>query len=315
MPTGQSFCRHLAAAESAAGSAARATCWLLVEQAGSWGKKAATESDLDPVLGARLDALATSAGGRFGLIRKPGQRAHHAGDARTVVIAGNLADEAWLVRGEVATAEVLTSLSAAMLNASRPTDLLAKLPQLHETRSPIALVCTNGKRDVCCAIAGRPVANQAAKLAAGQVFETSHTGGHRFAPTGVLLPSGLTFSRLQASELVAALQAAGQGEVHPVLCDKHTNRGLCCLQPWEQAALVAIQTTFPPPVPLSGWEVSSHPAGSDWIVHIAMGKRRDRLRMRRTQLADISRPASCGAQAKPVMIWEPIADNASTKQS
>lgn len=313
MPTSQVFCRHLAAAENAAGSAAHAKCWLLLEQAGSWGKKAATESALDPHLGSKLDALATASDGRFGLIRIPNQRAHEQAAQPTVLIAGNLSGKAWLVRGQVAAAAALLALDAAMLTANTPAALLAAFPTLQRVSKPVALVCTNGKRDVCCAVAGRPLANQAARVARGQVFETSHTGGHRFAPTGVLLPSGLTFARLDAPALLAALRAAEQGVLDPALCTMHTNRGLCALQPYEQAALVAFQTTLTSPVPLAGWQVESTPAGEDWLVRICGHGKHARLRMRRQVLAGFTRPASCGADAKPVAVWQPVSGDFSAK--
>ena len=59
-------------------------------------------------------------------------------------------------------------------------------------------MCANGKRDACCAIVGRPVAAAAAEAHPGRVWETTHLGGHRFAPTAVALPSGWTFGRLTA---------------------------------------------------------------------------------------------------------------------
>ena len=57
-------------------------------------------------------------------------------------------------------------------------------------------MCTNARRDVCCAVRGRPVALEAAAARPGQVWECSHTGGHRFAPTAVVLPHGQTWARL-----------------------------------------------------------------------------------------------------------------------
>lgn len=55
------------------------------------------------------------------------------------------------------------------------------------------LVCTHGRRDVCCGSQGTDLA---LRLAAegpppGVAFwRTSHTGGHRFAPTFLVLPQG-----------------------------------------------------------------------------------------------------------------------------
>lgn len=55
------------------------------------------------------------------------------------------------------------------------------------------LVCTHGRRDVCCGSAGTDLALQLAARdpRPGVRFRrTSHTGGHRFAPTFIVLPQG-----------------------------------------------------------------------------------------------------------------------------
>jgi hypothetical protein len=55
------------------------------------------------------------------------------------------------------------------------------------------LVCTHGRRDTCCGAMGT---NLFSELAGGRMtapgvrlWRTSHTGGHRFAPTALVLPS------------------------------------------------------------------------------------------------------------------------------
>jgi hypothetical protein len=53
------------------------------------------------------------------------------------------------------------------------------------------LVCTHGRRDICCGSLGTKLAASLAHgdLPAGvRLWRTSHTGGHRFAPTFVVLP-------------------------------------------------------------------------------------------------------------------------------
>ena len=55
------------------------------------------------------------------------------------------------------------------------------------------LVCTHGRRDVCCGSQGTDLALQLAAQGPppGVAFwRTSHTGGHRFAPTFIVLPQG-----------------------------------------------------------------------------------------------------------------------------
>jgi hypothetical protein len=62
-----------------------------------------------------------------------------------------------------------------------------------ESAAVDVLVCTHGTRDSCC---GRRGAGLAAELAAAglgareNVWRTSHMGGHRFAPTFMVLPQG-----------------------------------------------------------------------------------------------------------------------------
>ncbi len=56
------------------------------------------------------------------------------------------------------------------------------------------LVCTHGRRDVCCGSLGTELALEVAERAASRpgvsLWRTSHTGGHRFAPTFLVLPQG-----------------------------------------------------------------------------------------------------------------------------
>ena len=91
--------------------------------------------------------------------------------------------------------------------------MVASLPALAPEPEPHLLVCANGKRDACCAIVGRPVAAAAAEAHPGRVWETTHLGGHRFAPTAVALPSGWTFGRLTPESAAPTLDAIGAGVV------------------------------------------------------------------------------------------------------
>jgi hypothetical protein len=65
------------------------------------------------------------------------------------------------------------------------------------------LVCTHGKRDACCGTLGTRLAAALPALGAGvHVWRTSHTGGHRFAPTALLLPEGTMWAYLDLDRLV-----------------------------------------------------------------------------------------------------------------
>lgn len=68
------------------------------------------------------------------------------------------------------------------------------------------LVCTHGSRDVCCGSGGMRVYRDLVALAVPgvRVWRTSHTGGHRFAPTAVTFPDGRAWASLDA-ELLAGI--------------------------------------------------------------------------------------------------------------
>jgi hypothetical protein len=64
------------------------------------------------------------------------------------------------------------------------------------------LVCTHGRRDACCGTLGTRLTLALPGLgAATRVWRTSHTGGHRFAPTAVLLPEGTAWAYLDVDTL------------------------------------------------------------------------------------------------------------------
>lgn len=116
--------------------------------------------------------------------------------------------------------------------------------------APLLLVCTNGSRDQCCALRGRaalagcrgdtsPPGDDPASQT--PIWETSHLGGHRFAATGVLLPWGYVYGRLDPDGVAAVASSAAVGLIHPVGL-----RGRSTLEPVAQAAEVAVRATLPP---------------------------------------------------------------------
>ncbi len=81
------------------------------------------------------------------------------------------------------------------------------------------LVCTHGRRDVCCGGAGSELFVEMDERAAGRsgirVRRCSHTGGHRFAPTAITFPDGVGWAHLDAATAWAVARR-GEGDVVPV---------------------------------------------------------------------------------------------------
>ncbi len=75
------------------------------------------------------------------------------------------------------------------------------------------LVCGHGRRDRCCGSLGTAleVEIKASGCLDGRyrVRRTSHTGGHRFAPTAVVLPEGTCWGYLDVDILIAILDKSG----------------------------------------------------------------------------------------------------------
>lgn len=96
---------------------------------------------------------------------------------------------------------------------------------------PMYLVCTNGKRDLCCARWGMPVLNSFQHAEDTNVWQTSHVGGHRFAPNVISLPYGIYYGRV-TPESVNEIITSGQNQEINLL---HL-RGRACLPAPAQAA-------------------------------------------------------------------------------
>ena len=77
---------------------------------------------------------------------------------------------------------------------------------------PILLVCTNGRRDACCALFGRALTLALADEHAERTWECTHLGGHRFAANLVLPAHGIVYGRVPPDEgtRLADLYLAGQ---------------------------------------------------------------------------------------------------------
>lgn len=214
--------------ESLAGTAAETTGWIAVEHPGPWTSRAPTHAEL----GDAADHLDVE-GARVQLIR----RVRHLHEpvapttGHTVLLGHAAVDPAdrWLEQLTVGRLADLDRLDPTVVTSPRPPGVGE--PVDHD----VWLVCTHARRDACCALHGRPAA-LALDDAGVEVWETTHTGGHRFAATAVVLPDGLAFGRLDTVDVVEVAGQLAAGRIDPDLL-----RGRCAADRPAQAAEIALR--------------------------------------------------------------------------
>ncbi|MGV9247608.1 sucrase ferredoxin [Streptomyces sp. NPDC003710] len=265
--------------EPLAGTAATARTWLLLEQPGPWGPKALTSSHLDPGLGRALEAAAEGTGVRIALIRRPGRHADcGTASVRQVYAAHTVPGKTWLHAATTSEPERLLDLDFAALGRGDHLTFDASLQGRPHTGEPLALVCTNGRRDRCCALLGRPLASELTASGVDGVWEVTHLGGHRFSPTLLVLPFGYAYGRAQAPHVKEVLHGVREGRVVVEGC-----RGSSAWERPAQAAELAVRTSAHEytadaltVVRTDGaaprWEVTvAHTDGRLWRVLVARG--------------------------------------------
>ncbi|MER5991922.1 sucrase ferredoxin [Streptomyces viridosporus] len=265
--------------EPVAGTAATARTWLLLEQPGPWGAKALTSSHLDPALGRALEAAARDTGVRIALIRRPGRHADRRTPAARRVYAGHtVPGRTWLHTATITDPARLLDLDFAALGRGEPAGFDTALDGRPHEGDPLALVCTNGKRDRCCALLGRPLAAELTASGVEGVWEVTHLGGHRFSPTVLVLPYGYAYGRAGAHAVKEVLHGVREGRVVVEGC-----RGSSAWERPGQAAELAVRgavgeyaaqalSVVRTDGAAGRWEVTvAHADGRRWLVEVAQG--------------------------------------------
>ncbi|WP_282082143.1 sucrase ferredoxin [Streptomyces tendae] len=277
--------------EPVSGTAPVARTWLLLEQPGPWGAKALTSSHLDTALGRALDTAVKGTGVRIALVRRPGRHADQGAPAeRTVYAAHTVPGNVWLHGTTIEDPSRLLGLDFAALGRGDHHTFDSVLGGRPHAGDPLALVCTNGKRDRCCALLGRPLAAELAASGTGGVWEVTHLGGHRFSPTVLVLPHGYVYGRVQAHAVKEILHSAGEGRIVVGGC-----RGNSAWERPGQAAELALRSAVGEYTAEALTVVRTDGAAPRWEVTLA---HRDGRHWRVTVVQRASvppRPESCGA--------------------
>jgi hypothetical protein len=206
-------------------TASRVQRWLVVEQPGAWGRDALAASRLDPEVAAALDRSARRHRVRVLLARRAGDWRRFA--ERHAFLAHSGTERAWLEELVVPADEPrrLLDVDLGVTAFGEPPGLGSPAP------GALALVCTNGRHDPCCADLGRPVVRALVAAGTEDVWEASHVGGDRFAANIVCLPDGVYYGRVEPDRAPALVADHRAG-----LLDLDCYRGRSCYPPVVQAA-------------------------------------------------------------------------------
>lgn len=273
--------------EPLGGTAPQAVGWVLVEDPGPWGHDALADGTLPADVRARFQDWPK--GVRFQAIRRSPR---NVGESRTVFLV-HAGRKPWARRLELDVDDLVEIDPMVTLSPEPPSTG-------HPHHDPIVLVCTHAKRDACCAVLGRPVALALLDWAPNVVWETSHTGGHRFAPNVISLPDGAVYGHLEVDDAAELLAGHVEGRLAlPQL------RGHAGDHRAVQAAEVALRRHVGIDVPEDFEVVGAMVRGRDAVVMATSWDGNAgtgwKLTLHEDELAP--RPVSCGADPTDPGSW------------
>lgn len=282
---GSTFCSDIAREHNLPlhASATRGDLWLMVEYDSPWEGKAFEQSTLPENVKDYLQGVAI-----------PGAK------TRTLMIRQESSRQRQGIRFFMAHTDPLsprlfefelndyTDLLDLDLSALASGDIQAPAA-LRET--PVYLVCTNGKRDLCCARYGVEIYNVLNAEIGEAVWQSSHIGGHNKAPNTLFFPYGVEYGHTSPEDILRLVHSYQQGQV-----GLEHYRGRVCFDIPSQAAehLWREKTGI---LDLPGLRVVSlEPSGDDqWqaVVESVQGTHRHQFTFHRHR-SEVHIPASCG---------------------
>ena len=179
------------------GTAEPVDIWLLLEYKPAWKSRAVEDNGLEDETNRWLENTLKRCAER-GLKARPQfiRRPDFDIDTTTLFIARNNA---------------LGRIEASGYHAIREVDVLTS--DLIPVRENVYFVCTNGQRDLCCARYGLPTFARLQELVGARVWQTTHLGGHRFAPNVLALPQGILYGRVDVDVVDAFVTTIESGDV------------------------------------------------------------------------------------------------------
>lgn len=193
------YCSEISAAagENQLGTAPQVDFWLLIEYRQQWSRDPIVENDLPAPVQAWLENLTDNleSQGRFPRIQFLRQ-SRRTEDALQLFVCQY---------GELRS-HTFTSYEQ-LIELDLESDQGPPLKANH------FFVCTHGTRDLCCSRFGLTTWRELQLLSNGRSWQTSHLGGHRFAPNVLVLPHGRLYGRVHKKDVQDFFGTVENGEI------------------------------------------------------------------------------------------------------
>ncbi len=227
-------CHDSALEENMAGTAEFKRIYLVIEQPGTWGQDALLESSLPQGFAADLKEQVDFPEVGIFLARRTdlAQTERRTTNRRRFWLAHTTPGG---VRMRSGSLDNITDV----LRWDWQAIIKGELPAVgRRSADPVLFLCTNGKKDQCCAVHTRKIVDQLRPNPelTGQIYEASHIGGHRFAPTGILLPFGVMVGRMSIEKTLELLNDSWSGNINPQYM-----RGRTAHPPFAQMAEIEVR--------------------------------------------------------------------------
>lgn len=185
------------------GTALEVKNWFLLEYSGVWKRDAFAQSALPQEVKDHLGGFLSSfEDSRIQLIGGPGP-----GKGNIAFYYAHSSEfSPKLYRFEIETYEDLLSIDLPELVRTEEIEKFSCSEKL-------ALVCTHGAHDGCCAVAGSGVYKELLKKEGVSAWRTTHVGGHRFAANLIMLPEGIYYGRVNGENLEDVVSSHLRGEI------------------------------------------------------------------------------------------------------
>lgn len=181
------------------GTAVNTQVWFMLEYTRPWHAKATTDNELSAEVQGWLDEQLAKTNGRLQFIRQFRPET----EKKTLMVGV----DSRLYQIQLNSYDDLLNIDVEAIVAG------AESMAAHLVDGKQYFVCTNGKRDRSCALRGAALYREFSSQSGGNVWMTTHLGGHRFAPTLLSLPDGFCFGHIHPEDIAPFIAASTHNEV------------------------------------------------------------------------------------------------------